>query len=341
MDSSNAEGRLTMREVYKVSRYDASTDIEVLIDRAELLLAPDGALWTRVDGGTLTRCEGNDVAAAIGADPMLSDVRANQVTRISAEPEALHELPLVLRMPGHGADFDASQWSAAMLDLHWLISPERDMYRVLYVNGVHWGAFTTTVRERMLPDDWGYLPRFEPLWAHMSWINPESRTSGYDHSYIGLVTPGVVVLATPLDEGFGTPIEVMPRRQGDAAVFVTWLLQGGVRYYLDASIDEPDDEGEDLVLVRLFAEAIAHTTEVFFTGGELAAGTVADDLINVAFDWTMELNLDPVMIDSILDELAQRGPRYLAIVTAARDPGSPDGLALRAALDRWERENPA
>jgi hypothetical protein len=58
------------------------------------------------------------VAAVIGADPLLSEVRADQVTRIKAEPAALQDLPFVLQIPGIGADIDDSRWSEAMAEQH-------------------------------------------------------------------------------------------------------------------------------------------------------------------------------------------------------------------------------
>ena len=48
------------------------------------------------------------MAAVIATDPVLSAVRANQVTRIMAEPVSLRDLPMVLQMSGDGADFDQS-----------------------------------------------------------------------------------------------------------------------------------------------------------------------------------------------------------------------------------------
>lgn len=71
--------------VYEIARYDVSTDEEVLIERAQVL-ASDGELRIRVDDGPENLCAEIDLSAAIGADPVLSEVRANQVTRITATP---------------------------------------------------------------------------------------------------------------------------------------------------------------------------------------------------------------------------------------------------------------
>ena len=57
-------------------------------------------------------------------------------------------------------------------------------------------------------------------------------------------------------------------------------------------------------------------------------------------DWRLQLDLEPATIDAVLDLFAQRGPRLCDIVTAARDPESPAGLARRAAVEQWEQHDP-
>lgn len=92
---------------------------------------------------------------------MLSEVRANQVTRIMAEPVALGDLPIVRRAPGDGEDFDQSRWSQVVVERHLDGSDRvyaRGVYRVLYVNEARWGAFTTTEGERMLPEGGYWAP---------------------------------------------------------------------------------------------------------------------------------------------------------------------------------------
>jgi hypothetical protein len=49
----------------------------------------------------------------------------------------------------------------------------------------------------------------------------------------------------------------------------------------------------------------------------------------------LELDLAPEVVDAVLDVLAERSPRLRNIVTAARDPASPAGVARRAALEQW------
>jgi hypothetical protein len=147
-----ARVRMGTELVYEIARYGVQTDAVLLVERAQLV-SRECALWRRLDNGPEIRCPGTDVAAVIGADATLSEVRANQVTRIMAEPVALRDLPIVLEVPGGGEDFDESLWSESMIERH--ISSdswERDMCRALYVNEARWGAFTTSEGDRMLPE---------------------------------------------------------------------------------------------------------------------------------------------------------------------------------------------
>ena len=77
--------------MYEIARYGVDTDAEVLIERTQVL-SRDGALWRRVDDEPETLCADTDVAAVIGADPVLSEVRADQVTRITVEEETTTRL---------------------------------------------------------------------------------------------------------------------------------------------------------------------------------------------------------------------------------------------------------
>lgn len=162
-------------------------------------------------------------------------------------------------------------------------------------------------------------------------------TSGVDKTVIGLATPGTVVFATQFDADSSCLYEVMPRRRGDAAVFVRWLLQGTLcNYYSDG----PLAEGEDILMARLLAEVTMNRARgETLSGSQLVAGTVAEGLMTDTSEWTLELDLEPAMTDAILDMLSQRSPQFSEIVNAAGDPGSTAGLARRAALERWERQH--
>jgi hypothetical protein len=325
--------------VYKIARYDVHTDEEVLIEGAQVF-SRDGTLWRRVNDGPETVCPETDVAAMIGADAVLGEVRANQVTRITAEGEALRDLPLVLRVPGHGEDFDESLWSVAMQHhLDYWDTAARGMYRVLYVNGARWGAWPTPEGERMLPegnDEWE--PSLTPRVAELSFMESASRTSGTDTTAMGVLTPGAVVFITHFDADSGYYYEVVPSRGGDAAVFVDWLLDSKLaRNYFGG-----DPSGHAL-LAQLFVDAAMHgLNSETVAGSRLVAGT---DAAGSPFgssdtsDWTLELNIAPAMINAVLDRLAERGPQVADVVMAARDPSSPAGLARRAALEQWEQHH--
>jgi hypothetical protein len=54
-------------------------------------------------------------------------------------------------------------------------------------------------------------------------------------------------------------------------------------------------------------------------------------------EWRLGLDLEPAMIDRVLDLLTRSGPEFSEIVTAATDPESPAGIARRSALERESR----
>ena len=130
--------------VYEIARYAVDTDAEVLVERAQVL-AENGALRQRDLDGAETPCDEKDVSAVIAAYPSLNEIRANQVTRIEAQPSAFELLPFLLRAPGSADDLDESLWSNAMRQEHLESSKgdERGAYRVAYINGLRWGAYDT------------------------------------------------------------------------------------------------------------------------------------------------------------------------------------------------------
>ena len=143
---------------FVISRFDVRTDDEVLIESAELL-EENGEMVCRVQGVPDRPLSTADVASAISAEPILSEIRANQVTRITAAGAALDELPFVIRVPGHRDEFDEPLWSEAMREEH----IEEDsmapaLYRVLYVNDERhinegrWSPWPIPGGQRMLPN---------------------------------------------------------------------------------------------------------------------------------------------------------------------------------------------
>jgi hypothetical protein len=337
----------TGEQLYEISRYDPSADTEVLVERAQLI-KKGGELWRRSRDGSGIRCSSVDVAAEIEADPTLSDVRANEVTRITAGKDALRLLPLLLRVPGDSSDFEEARWSQVMRETHLeeALGVERGAYRVVYVNGDRWGAFDTTDGVRLLPDDSGHwagyngeLPSLDG-WGQLTFGESASRTYGLDIATIGLATPGLVV-CTALPDEQDADIRLEPRGD-DAETFLNWLLHGSLTdNYFSCEFGEA-------LLAQLFVEVMDGGEYGVISGDFLVAGLDGDlsDLgmmgIYSSSEWTLDVILDKTMADAVLDRLDARGGRLRDVVTAARDPESPAGKARRAAVEQleqlWEQE---
>ncbi|SCL26107.1 hypothetical protein GA0070624_3239 [Micromonospora rhizosphaerae] len=325
--------------VYEIARYSPRGEEERLCERAQVLRRGE-TLWRRGADGLEVACPGGEVAALISADPSLGEVHPNEVTRVQANQEALRNLPLVLSAPGGGEAVDRSLWSDGMWEKHIEeaeSAQERGVHRVLYVNGARWPVFSTSEGERFLPEDpdwWGTEPLLSPRWGELRFTETDSRTSGTDRTAIGLVTPGVVACITRFDESQPEDVE-LARRGDDAAAFVGWLLDG--------SLSTNFSVGEEL-LAQLFVEAS--------TGGHNGEAVPGSRLVEVdqenpifgcydSSEWTLQLELEPPMVDAILDVLADRSPRIAEIVEAARNPESPAGLARKAWLEQWEQDREA
>ncbi|WNG88515.1 hypothetical protein C6A87_004535 [Mycobacterium sp. ITM-2016-00317] len=332
---------MTPDSEYEIARFSVSTDEEVLIERAQLFRA-DGRLRYSLGNGPAIDCSVSDTGVVIGSNAALSEIRANQVTRITAKPAVLQELPFLLRVVGDRDEFDDELWSESMFDEHvtkeWEVQP--GLFRVLYANGERWSAWPTTQGDRMLPEDWP-LVRLKPRWASLSFCENDSMTSGVDETAIGEVSPVAVACATLMDPHNGGGVDdVVLRRRGttpmdDAQMFVRWLLDGGLVPHYSA------DDDLKAMLAQLFVQASTGNSNGFgVPGSQLAAGagTALGLLDSDSSEWTLELDLPPEVIDAVLDVLANRGPRIRDIVTAARDPSSPAGIAQRDALQEWSEQ---
>ncbi|WP_435125590.1 hypothetical protein [Micromonospora tulbaghiae] len=328
--------------VYEIARYSPRGEEERLLERAQVFRRGE-MLWRCNADGLEVPCPGGEVAALISADPTLSEVRPDEVTRVQADQEALRNLPLVLSAPGGGELVDRSLWSDGLWEKHIEeaeSAQERGVHRVLYVNGARWPVFSTSEGERFLPEDpdsWGTEPLLSPKWGELRFTETGSMTSGVDQTAIGLVTSGVVACTTDFDESEPEDV-ILARRGDDAAAFVDWLLDGSLSTEF---FDNP--VGKEL-LAQLFVEAS--------TGGRNGEAVPGSRLVEVdqqnsifgcydSSEWTLRLALEPLMVDAILDVLADRSPRIGEIVEAARNPDSPAGLARKAWLEQWERDREA
>lgn len=95
---------------YVVERFDVSGEEEERIERAELVREGD-ALVCLVQGREERTLKAADAPSAIAGEPVLSEIRANQITRITADDLLYEELPFLLQVPGNPDDFDATLWS--------------------------------------------------------------------------------------------------------------------------------------------------------------------------------------------------------------------------------------
>lgn len=133
---------------YVIERFDVSGEEEELIERAELVCEGD-ALVCLVQGRDERTLEATDVPSAIAGEPMLSEIRANQITRVTASDDVYDELPFLLQVAGDPDDFDATLWSAEMMEEHTALDDlDRNMFRVAYVNGLRWFAYPTIDGDR-------------------------------------------------------------------------------------------------------------------------------------------------------------------------------------------------
>lgn len=329
-------GNMAEDFIYKVSRFTVDTDEEVLAEHAELVREKEN-LVLRVDGGPDRTLGTNEVPAAIAGEPVLSEIRANQVTRINAGGIAFDELPFLLSVPGDPDDFDGTLWSDTQADEHtrqdWVVQPGR--CRVAYINESRWCPWPTDDGPRMLPEEWPMVG-LSSTWARVTFCETGSMTSGTDEVTLGLVTPRVVAACRNPDAG-SLEVAVWPRNgdsTGDSEIVARWLLE-----WLPESYSNTDDF--KALMAQLFVEAACHgQSGKELSGSRLAAGWN----IQLGFgdtdtsEWNLALNLPGAATSLALDLVEQRGGTLSAIVTAGRMPNSPEGKLRQAALKKWEDE---
>jgi hypothetical protein len=322
---------------YAIERFDVSGEEEVFVERAELVQT-EGALVLRI--GSNERILGaGDVTTAITSEPALSEIRANQIARITASGEVLDQLPFILTIPGEPDDFDETLWSETLAGEHtsqsWVVQPGR--YRVAFVNDYRWCPFPTPDGPRMLPEAWPTVD-LGPLWGHLTFAENASMVSGLDELFVGLVHNRIVAACYYPDCTVdGTEHDVtLWRRDGaaatDAKLFVGWLLD-----WVPATWFNDED-----IFAQLFVEAAVNG----YNGEQVWGNRLVADFptrpsigANDSSEWNLELDLPSSVISAALDLIAQRGPRLAEIVTAARDPHSPEGQRRRAAIAKATNED--
>jgi hypothetical protein len=228
--------------IYEIARYDVGEDEEVLLERAQILRT-DGSLSWRLDDRPPNAAA--DWMSLIRDEPALNEVRANQVTRITAASELVDELPFLLVSPGDRDDFDEDAWSDELRGKHvcqeWVI--QTGLYRVLYVNGDRWCPWPTAAGDRLLPERWPTI-RLEPQWAELSFSETGSMISGVDKTVLGVVSSRVAASGTEPDPGVGYDEQEVRvwRRDGsvadDAHIFLEWLLDNPLERLRGLSMGE-------------------------------------------------------------------------------------------------------
>lgn len=318
--------------VFEIARYDVGADKEVLLHRAQVLRTDGSYRFRRGDGREPVVA---DAKSSIRDEPELNEVRANQITRITASSELVDDLPFFPVSPGSRDDFDEDSWSdnlrAEHVDQEW--TNQTGLYRVLYVNGDRWCPWPTADGDRLLPEDWPTI-RLESEWAELSFIETGSMLSGVDKTVLGLVSSGVAASATEPDPGLDYDEQEVRVWRGegsaedDARIFLDWLLDNPLERFWDLSMGN--------MLAKLFVEAALNGRNCRPVWGEqLAAGEVYEPAIagTPSAQWCLDLTLSSEVIESALNQMAERSPELCDAVAAVRKPESEAGRARRELLD--------
>lgn len=216
--------------VYEIARYEQRIAGPILLERLQVI-AESGSLRLRDGDGNETICKENDVASAIGSNPVLLKVPKDQQAHITCGDDLRGQLPALLEPIPDGAS--------------------------LFVNGKAWDAFPTVHGNYvMLPGrcDFDYLPEMNPCWAEYRCAEGgrsfENQLVGY--SSIGLLAPGIAIEHGRTDYGGNggqAGVSITPF-DDFATCFVDWLLRAPILssfWQGDRDITTPD--------VDLFAEA--------------------------------------------------------------------------------------
>jgi hypothetical protein len=318
--------------VYEIARYRVDQPKEVLIETARIIETGGGLVKQGPDGRSMDVA---DVTTAIGADPTLHEVRANEITRITARADVVDELPFHLVAPGDPDDFDENDWSKE-LEKH--VDPVYEhqvgVYRVLFVNGDRWCPWSTYTGQSMLPEAWPVI-RLQQDWVGITLDHDNEGAESTHTTVLGLISDGVAgcyhepdweMEAGPQDVGVW-------RRSGtvedDARIIVDWLLDSPFQRLWEFSIEK--------MLTRLFLETVAGETRPVGIGGHRLA--VGDDpqphaAASDADVWWMSVNLPPEVIDSVIEQLSSRDEALRDVVASLQVPNSPQAAARQEALSR-------
>ena len=221
-----------------------------------LYLGSEG-LFVRDDRGRRTLSATHDILDAISGSASLRDVRAEEATIFILGREAPAEEAVVRRLRLLDQDELAGEQSIDFFDTEGLPAPEAELVETLdpemehiegvssrgiVINGNRWVA--TCPQNGLAGHLWPQDPSSDDLrpqvletWAHASFVERGSMTSGYDVFEIGLLSEDVVYLLEEPDDEEAPRLAVRgrePSRRREEEV-VRWLLTpyGMLREYRD------------------------------------------------------------------------------------------------------------
>lgn len=320
--------------IYVIERFDVSGAEEELIERAELVRDGD-ALVCLVQGREDHTVEFTDVPSAIAGETALSEIRANQITRITADDLLYEELPFILQVPGDPDEFDATLWSAVMTEEHTTTDDfVRNMFRVAYVNGLRWFAYPTVGGgSRMLLES-ELSPGLPDVrdWAILTIA--EDGLSQEDSFQIGLTTElAVVATHAHTKSMIADPKPVILCRSATspaelAAMTVDWLLD-----WVPQQLGVENEPHLQMLAQLLVEVAVRRNMTKEIPASYLAAGHREQPVDAANAIWNLELHLPAEARAHIADIIARRGPAMAEVVTAATNPESPEARSRRSAVE--------
>ncbi|MEI8084117.1 MAG: hypothetical protein WCI74_19940, partial [Actinomycetes bacterium] len=327
--------------LYRIERYQPGDGAEELYGSAQIYRAGK-QLWVRTDDDAPTSCPHDSIAATIAETPALHEVRSYDVTRVIAADEIVVELPLLLRGEGIWNSQDYEHWGQELYCEHIDGSGYSDLPYdencVLYVNGDRWSRWRGDV---MLPDSDGGI-RVVQEWLTLTRLEGGDFASVPDTCGLSLATPSVAVSIPLPDHELRHEPEDFPnvrvmRRDGsverDAEIILQWLISGPIELLAEEIDALGGDEISDLVIVELFVEVAINGRADRFRRLSYAAARPSRFTANDNWSWDLVIkDLSPKVVEATLDLIAQQNQAFHDIVTAARDPRSPEAQARDARI---------
>ena len=245
-------------EMLRIDRHHPGTPSSLATTTALILSATGWTVRTTGPGSPHEQAIGSpddNVESIVRQVESLHAISTHELTRVHAAPELAARLPLLLRPIAVDAGPPEPAWPDDVVEEEiwdWELSLGPSVTPVLYVNDARWAWWPGKNGPIPLPvDPDSDMPAFERRWAHLTFSEAGSMTSGLDKTSIGLVTPSLVCSITSRDEDDPSPPHLEEVRQSPAEYVVQWLLDTGD--YTSDLLDVWD--GREDLLARLFIGA--------------------------------------------------------------------------------------